>query len=93
MNHEFVFSQEGKIVKRLRLFSEKNKSVVEEVELRPDYKNNEAIWYPVYVNVHDKFMYARTDFLGRLAQIGYEHANNTNDPDLRNMFSRANERF
>lgn len=75
---ETKFFKDGKMVKVLRMFPDKNKTIVQELELREIHGEDQ--WIPVHMNVHDKFVDARTEWMGRLNMIGYENANPSTAP-------------
>lgn len=76
----------GLTVRILRLFVDKDKTIVSETELREDKRTGKFNQYPVHFNVHSKYSYARSEFIGRVATAAMENANPSTDPD--NMFVR-----
>lgn len=85
---ECHFISEGIVIKRARLHRDKDKTLVEVLELRENVQGGEA-WYPVHLTVHPEFHVARLEFMGLIAEITYEMANNTVDTSRENIFERG----
>ena len=80
--------KDDKIIREIMIFPEKDKIIVEEHELVEDKISGKEHLQIIYCNVHDKHMYARADFMGRVAALAYEHANNEVNSEFGNMFVR-----
>lgn len=85
---ECHFSVEGVVVKKARLHRDRDKTLVEVMELRENAHGHEE-WYPVHLTVHPLFHVARLEFMGIISEITYEMANNTIDTSRENIFIRG----
>lgn len=77
----------GIVVRVIKLYTDKDKTIVLETELRHDRKTDKFNQYPVHFNVHKKYSYAHSEFVGRVAVAAMENANTDTDPN--NMFIRS----
>lgn len=78
LEHQVYKNKE--LVKILRMFDEKNKIIVQELELRKRFVEEKGQFIPVYMDTFDKIEVARIVFLGRLSMLGYENGNPTTAP-------------
>ncbi len=86
---EVCFHLNGKLIKKAALWHDKGDSVVQVLELRESKSFGKIEWYPIYVNFHKKYYSARLEFMGILAEITYENANNDLDTSRENIFVRG----
>lgn len=72
------------LVKEILIYPDKDKFCVDEMELTENKRTGEKYMVRVYFNVHAKFSYARSEFIGRVCSAAYEHANSSDDFELGN---------
>ena len=85
---EVCFHLNSKVIKKAALWHDKGNSVVQVLELREDNRGKIS-WYPIYVNFHKQYYSARLEFMGIMAEIVYENANNDLDTSRENIFVRG----
>lgn len=86
---EVLFKVHDRIVKKIILSYDKDRCIIQSLELRDGEKKDSVLWHPVYVKVHDRFYDARLEFIGLVAEAAYENANNTTDTSRENIFVRG----
>jgi hypothetical protein len=86
---EMEFKLNGKLIKRIGIYTERDKTIVQVLELRQESFNLKENWYPVFFHIYDKYYDARLVFIGLLAEIAYENANDTSDTSRENIFVRG----
>ena len=86
---EMEFKLHGKLIKKAALWIDRDKTIVQVLELRTEVYSDKENWYPVVLNVHEQFYHARLQFIGICAEIAYEHGNNTVDTSRENIFVRG----
>lgn len=81
---EFKCMRNGNIQRTLVIYPEKDKVIVEEYEQTVDQKTGESYMRLVHCNVHNKFSYAKSEWVGRICSAAYEMGNNEPDSSLFN---------
>jgi hypothetical protein len=89
---ETKFELNGVCIKKICLFTEKDKTIVQAVEYRETSMGKHG-WVPVHLRIHDKYHDARLEYLGLLQETAYENANNSQETDKENLFIRGSKPY
>ena len=90
MRLEFCCYLNDTCIKKIAIFTHKQKSYVEIVELREN-SLGKAAFYPVHFEEHEKYDTAKAKFIGYTCEAAYENANSVNEArvDRENLFIRG----
>ena len=86
---EMEFKLHGKLLKKASLWIDRDKTIVQVLELREEPSTGKSNWYPIILCIHNKFYEARLQFIGIVSEIAYEQGNNTVDTSRENIFIRG----
>lgn len=89
MQLEFKAELDGVCIKKITIFTEKNKTIVQILELREDTLGKSG-WLPVHLSIHDTYLDAKAKFIGLVTICCIENCNQTSDIlDRENLFIRG----
>lgn len=88
MNVEFCCEINGTCVKKVSIFTEKQKTYVQVLELRENSLGKSG-WLPVHFSTHDLYEDAKAKFIGHIVTTAYENSNNTQETYRENLFVRG----
>jgi hypothetical protein len=88
MDLEFECKHNGIAVKQITIRTHREINMVQILELRENYSGKSG-WVPVFFKQFDRYHEARACFIGLVAEIAYECANNTQDTNNENLFERG----
>lgn len=88
MHLEWKCELNGVCIKKISLFTDKQKTYVQVLELREDTLGKSG-WLPVHFSTHDRYESAKMKFLGYTAATAFENANQSHETDRENLFIRG----
>ncbi len=88
MHLEFKCELNGTCIKKISIFTEKQKTYVQVLELREDGTGKSA-FLPVHFSMHDLYQDAKAKYIGFVTMAAIENANNTQETYRENLFVRG----
>ena len=88
MRLEFVCNLNQTAIKKIEIFTLKQKTYVQVLELREN-RSQKQNWYPVHFKEHDRYEEAKAEFIGFISSCAYENASNTQETNRENLFVRG----